>query len=133
MIKQYLGFTFNEENSGQITKKELKNFCKLLVLNENILIDILSKSLVFFKTIYKIKTSTLINICHEDNKVLIDRIFDDVLLLIKEVLNSKKVYSKFTLIEFFDDKINILKTNGDLKTGNKEDFLFKSFVNSNFK
>lgn len=130
MLKQYLGFTFNEENKFSASKKEIKKFGKILTENENILIDILSKSLVYFKTIYKIKTSTLINICHDDNKVLIDRIFDDVLLLIREVLNSSKVYSKFTLIEYFDYKINDLKTNGEVNTN--KDVIKKSFINSYF-
>ena len=74
--------------------------------------DILCKSLIFFKTQYKIKTKNLIHISHEDNKALIDKLQDNIIIMAKMALNSSKVKRKFDLIEFYDSKINHMRLHG---------------------
>jgi hypothetical protein len=78
--------------------------------------DILSKSLIYFKICYKYyftkgQNNLLVpnatpKLSEEENNRIIADLITETLKLLKECLNSKKVITKFTLIEFYDAKIN---------------------------
>ena len=90
--------------------------------------------MIYIKAAYKVKTMNLIHISHEDNKALIDKLFNEVLIIAKGALNCSKTQTKFDVIEYYDKRINIIRLNDD-KIGNENignyNFL-SSFINSNY-
>lgn len=74
--------------------------------------DILCKSFVFFKATYKNKTSNYVHLPEDDNKEIINKLVEEALSLAKLCLNTKKIKTKFDLIEFYDSKIGMVKSFG---------------------
>lgn len=121
-LKQYLGYTYIEYGTGilPISNKEKKKFIHLLEDNENVCLDILSKSLIYFKLNYKLivkknhkdKEKSLSDTSQELRVEVIETLLKECIFLIRECLGSVSVKNKHSLIEFYDSKINKLRMQG---------------------
>lgn len=113
-LMKFLGFTYIEDSSDdiQITNKELKRFVLLLEDNENVFLDVLSKSFVFFKVNFKIfvlDEKAKGDLSKDSITQLIDVLVRETIKILKECLNMKSIKTKFHLIEFYDGRINKMR------------------------